>query len=58
METANQNAEVLRTLKTHIGMGLAGEKSEDNSNDLQIRIAEIDAELALLQIMCKVQNTV
>ena len=44
METANQNAEVLRTLKTHIGMGLAGEKSEDNSIDLQIRIAEIDAE--------------
>ena len=44
METANQNAEVLRTLKLHIGMGLAGEKSEDNSIDLQIRIAEIDAE--------------
>ena len=44
METANQNAEVLRTLKTHIGMGLAGEKSENNSIDLQVRIAEIDAE--------------
>ena len=44
MEIANQNAEVLRTLKMHIGMGLAGEKSEDNSIDLQIRIAEIDAE--------------
>ena len=44
METANQNTEVLRTLKLHIGMGLAGEKSEDNSIDLQIRIAEIDAE--------------
>lgn len=44
METANQNAEVLRTLKLHIGMGLAGEKNEDNSIDLQIRIAEIDAE--------------
>ena len=44
METANQNAEVLRTLKTHIGMGLAGEKNEDKSIDLQIRIAEIDAE--------------
>ena len=44
MEIANQNAEVLRTLKLHIGMGLAGEKSEDNSIDLQIRIAEIDAE--------------
>ena len=44
METANPNAEVLRTLKLHIGMGLAGEKSEDNSIDLQIRIAELDAE--------------
>lgn len=44
METANQNAEVLRTLKLHIGMGLAGEKSEDNSIDLQIRIAELVAE--------------
>ena len=44
METASQNTEVLRTLKLHIGMGLAGEKSEDNSIDLQIRIAEIDAE--------------
>lgn len=44
METANQNAEVLQTLKLHIGMGLEGEKSEDNSIDLQIRIAEIDAE--------------
>ena len=31
-------------LKLHIGMGLAGEKSEDNSIELQIRIAEIDAE--------------
>ena len=44
METANQNAEVLRTLKLHIGMGLAGEKNEDKSIDLQIQIAEIDAE--------------
>ena len=44
METANQNAEVLRALKLHIGIGLAGEKSEDKSIDLQIRIAEIDAE--------------
>jgi len=44
METANQNTEVLRTLKLHIGMGLEGEKSDDNSLDLQVRIAEIDAE--------------
>lgn len=52
METANQNAEVLRTLKTHIGMGLAGEKSEDNSIDLQIRIAEIDAEFKKCSTEC------
>ena len=44
METANQNTEVLRTLKLHIGMGLEGDKSNDNSLDLQVRIAEIDAE--------------
>ena len=44
METANQNTEALRTLKLHIGMGLEGERSEDNSIDLQVRIAEIDAE--------------
>ena len=44
MKTAARNTEVLQTLKLHIGMGLAGEKSEDNSIDLQIRIAEIDAE--------------
>ena len=44
IETYNQNSEILRTLKLHIGIGLAGEKSEDNSIDLQIRIAEIDAE--------------
>lgn len=34
-----------KTQKTkHIGMGLEGEKSNDNSLDLQVRIAEIDAE--------------
>lgn len=44
METANQNAEVLRTLKMHIGMGLADETTEDKSLDIQIRIAELDAE--------------
>ena len=30
--------------KLHIGMGLEGERSEDNSIELQVRIAEIDAE--------------
>lgn len=44
MRTAKQNTEVLQTLKLHIGMGLEGEKSEDDRLDLQVRIAEIDAE--------------
>lgn len=43
-KTAKQNAEVLKTLKLHIGMGLDAEKTEDKSLDIQIRIAEIDAE--------------
>lgn len=44
MKTAKQNAEVLKTLKLHIGMGLQAEETEDKSLDIQIRIAEIDAE--------------
>ncbi len=44
LRTAKQNADVLRTLKLHIGMGLDISDSEDTSLDLQIRIAEIDAE--------------
>lgn len=44
MQTAKQNAEVLKTLKLLIGMGLSAETTEDNSLDLQIRIAEIEAE--------------
>ena len=44
METAQQNLGVLQTLKVHIGMGLQSEQTEDNSMELQIRIAEIDAE--------------
>ena len=43
-KTAEQNAEVLKTLKLHIGMGLNGEETEDKSLDNQIRIAEIDTE--------------
>ncbi len=43
MKTAKQNAEVLKTLKLHIGMGLGAEETEDKSLDIQIRIAEIDA---------------
>lgn len=44
MQTAKQNVEVLKTLKLHIGMGLDTEETEDKSLDIQIRIAEIDAE--------------
>lgn len=50
LKTAKQNAEVLKTLKLHIGMGLDAEETEDKSLDSQIRIAEIDAEFkAMLQ---------
>lgn len=38
------NIEVLKTLKIHIGMGLTDEVTEDKTLDIQIRIAEIDAE--------------
>lgn len=44
LQTAQQNAEVLKTLKLHIGMGLSADATEDNSLDLQIKIAEIEAE--------------
>ncbi len=48
--TAKKNSEVLKTLKLHIGMGLDAEETEDKSLDIQIRIAEIDAEFkAMLQ---------
>lgn len=44
MQTAKQNIEVLKTLKIHIGMGLTDEVTEDKTLDIQIQIAEIDAE--------------
>lgn len=43
-KTAQKNADVLKTLKLHIGMGLSGLETEGKSLDMQIRIAEIDAE--------------
>lgn len=50
MRTAKQSTDVLGTLKLHIGMGLKNDSGEDNSLDIQIRIAEIDAEFkAMLQ---------
>ena len=42
--TAKQNADILKTLKLHIGMGLEENSTEDKTLDIQIRIVEIDAE--------------
>lgn len=44
MSTAKQSSDVLGTLKLHIGIGLKNDDGEDNGLDVQIRIAEIDAE--------------
>ena len=50
LRTAKQSADVLGTLKLHIGIGLDTSATEDNSLGIQIRIAEIDAEFkAMLQ---------
>lgn len=45
METAQQNVDVLKTLKEHIAIGLEIGDNEDKRLELQIRIAEIDAEI-------------
>ena len=44
LKTAQENAELLKTLKLQISMGLEAEETEDKSLDIQIRIAEIDTE--------------
>lgn len=44
MTVAYQNADVLKTLKMHIAMGIGTEETEDKTIDIQIRIAEIEAE--------------
>ena len=44
MKVAQTNPHVLQTLKMHIQMGLGGEAGEDESMDIQIRIAQIDKE--------------
>lgn len=44
INTAKQNVDILKTLKLHIGMGLEQNNTEDKTLDIQIRIAEIDAE--------------
>ncbi len=40
---AKQNVEVLSVLRTHIAMGLCGEESEDETLNIELRIAEINA---------------
>lgn len=44
LKMSKENAEVLKTLKSHIAMGLNADDINDNSIELQIRIAEIDTE--------------
>lgn len=44
LKMSKENTEVLKILKSHIAMGLNADDINDNSIELQIRIAEIDAE--------------
>ena len=44
MKVARQNADILKTLKMHIAMGIGTEDREDKTLDIQIRIAEIETE--------------
>ncbi len=47
---------MLKTLKTHIGMGLTGEETEDKSLDIQIRITAIDAEFKAMMSAISAEN--
>lgn len=44
LKMSKENADVLKTLKSHIAIGLNADSINDNSIELQIRIAEIDTE--------------
>ena len=44
LKTAKSNPDILQTLKMHIQIGLGAEAGEDESVDIQIRIAQIDKE--------------
>lgn len=44
LKTAQVNPDILQTLKLHIQMGLGAESGEDESVEVQIRIAQIDKE--------------
>lgn len=48
MNIAMKNTDVLKNLKLHIGMCMNSEVVEDRSMEIQIRIAEIDAEFSAL----------
>lgn len=56
MKTAKENADVLKILKSHIAMGLNADDINDNSIELQIRIAEIDAEFSKLITSTNIEN--
>ena len=43
-QTAQQNMDALQTLKTHIGVALGAAKKEENTVEIEFRIAQIDAE--------------
>ena len=44
LKTAKNNPDILQTLKMHIQIALGAEAGEDESVDIQIRIAQIDKE--------------
>ena len=44
LKTAKSNPDILQTLKMHIQIALGAEAGEDESVDIQIRIAQIDKE--------------
>ncbi|MBQ8334154.1 MAG: recombinase zinc beta ribbon domain-containing protein [Clostridia bacterium] len=48
LKVAEQNADILKNLKLHIGMAMEGGESEDKSLGIQIRLAEIDTEFKRL----------
>ncbi len=54
LEQAKQNIEVLDLLRVHIAMGLQGEDSENESLNIEFRIAEINA---IFQQMIKAVST-
>ena len=58
MRTAKQNADVLKTLKLHIGMELSSGSAEDKSMDAQIRIAQLDAEIKKMLNAVSAENVV